>query len=469
MIGEQAIMTDKELEIILQEGESYKIEFKESIDKTLVEEVVAFANASGGRIFIGVTDDGNLKGTDTSNIARSRLQDTLRPIQPFLAVTIDIIADIFVVTVPDGPEKPYGCSRGFFIRVGPNSQKLNRNEIIDFIQSEGRIRFDELVKSEAFLSDYLDREAFNRFVAISGISNVLPEEPMLRNLGCVVKVDNQSLFTNTGVLFFAKDPIGFIPQAIIICALYKGIEKVTVLDRKDLTGNIIANIEEAILFLKKHLKLRYEITSIRRKEILEIPEVAMREAIVNAVCHRDYFEKGANVMVEIFDDRVEISNPGGLAKGLSLEDFGTRSLTRNPTIASLLHRTNYIERMGTGINRIRLALQEAGLPAPEFKMSGFFTVIFRRITSDKIGINFGLNSEINETQRHILKDISNDSTVTIKKIAENLGLTSRSIESNIKDLKERGVLVRQGSKKAGRWQIISNSFQAFESNRPGKN
>jgi ATP-dependent DNA helicase RecG len=292
---------------------------------------------------------------------------------------------------------------------------------------------------------------------------------MLRNLGCVVKVDNQSLFTNTGVLFFAKAPIVFIPQAIIICALYKGIEKVTVLDRKDLTGNIIANIEEAILFLKKHLKLRYEITSIRRKEILEIPEVAMREAIVNAVCHRDYFEKGANVMVEIFDDRVEISNPGGLAKGLSLEDFGTRSLTRNPTIASLLHRTNYIERMGTGINRIRLALQEAGLPAPEFKMSGFFTVIFRRITSDKIGINFGLNSEINETQRHILKDISNDSTVTIKKIAENLGLTSRSIESNIKDLKERGVLVRQGSKKAGRWQIISNSFQAFESNRPGKN
>jgi ATP-dependent DNA helicase RecG len=382
-----------------------------------VTDITYIWTEAGGRIFIGVTDDGNLKGTDTSNIARSRLQDTLRPIQPFLAVTIDIIADIFVVTVPDGPEKPYGCSRGFFIRVGPNSQKLNRNEIIDFIQSEGRIRFDELVKSEAFLSDYLDREAFNRFVAISGISNVLPEEPMLRNLGCVVKVDNQSLFTNTGVLFFAKDPIGFIPQAIIICALYKGIEKVTVLDRKDLTGNIIASIEEAILFLKKYLKLRYEITSIRRKEILEIPEVAMREAIVNAVCHRDYFEKGANVMVEIFDDRVEISNPGGLAKGLSLEDFGTRSLTRNPTIASLLHRTNYIERMGTGINRIRLALKEAGLPEPEFKMSGFFTVIFRRITSDKIGINFG----INETQRHILEDISNDSTVTIKKIAENLG------------------------------------------------
>jgi ATP-dependent DNA helicase RecG len=233
------------------------------------------------------------------------------------------------------------------------------------------------------------------------------------------------------------------------------------LDRKDLTGNIISNIEEAILFLKKHLKLRYEIISLRRKEILEIPEVAMREAIVNAVCHKDYFEKGASVMVEIFDDRVEISNPGGLAKGLSLEDFGTRSLTRNPTIASLLHRTNYIERMGTGINRIRLALEEADLPEPEFKMSGFFTVLFRRITSDKIGINFG----INETQCRVLENISNDSTVTIKKIAENLGLSSRSIESNIKDLREKGVLVRQGSKKTGRWQIIGAALPTRKSNR----
>ena len=357
-----------------------------------------------------------------------------------MAVKIDIIANIFVVTVLDGPEKPYGCSRGFFIRVGPNSQKLSRNEIIDFIQSEGRIRFDELVRSEALLPDDMDREVFNRFVEISGISNVLQEEPMLRNLGCVVKADNQSLFTNAGILFFAKDPTRFIPQAIIICALYKGTQKVSVLDRKDLAGNILSNIEEAILFLKKHLRLRYEITSLRRKEIPEIPEVAMREAIVNAVCHRDYFEKGASVMVEIFDDRVEISNPGGLARGLSLEDFGTRSLTRNPTIASLLHRTNYIERMGTGINRIRLALKEAG----------FFTVLFRRLTSDKIGINFG----INETQRRILETIANDCGTTVKKIAESLGLSSRSIEMNIKDLKEKGVLVRKGSKKAGIWQII---------------
>jgi ATP-dependent DNA helicase RecG len=147
---------------------------------------------------------------------------------------------------------------------------------------------------------------------------------------------------------------------------------------------------------------------------------------------------------------VEISNPGGLARGLSLEDFGTRSLTRNPTIASLLHRTNYIERMGTGINRIRLALKEAGLPEPEFKMSGFFTVLFRRLTSDKIGINFG----INETQRRILETIANDCGTTVKKIAESLGLSSRSIEMNIKDLKEKGVLVRKGSKKAGIWQII---------------
>ena len=119
---------------------------------------------------------------------------------------------------------------------------------------------------------------------------------------------------------------------------------------------MVTVIDETILFLKKHLNLRYEIKEIGREEILEIPEIAIREAVINAVCHRNYFEKGANVMVgKVFDSRVEISNPGSLPHGMTLEDFGKRSLTRNPTIASLLHRIRYIEKMGTGINRMKEA------------------------------------------------------------------------------------------------------------------
>ena len=164
--------------------------------------------------------------------------------------------------------------------------------------------------------------------------------------------------------------------------LFKGTGKAYILDRKELTGNLLENVEEALLFLKKHLQLRWEITSqsTRRKEILELPEIALREAMVNAVCHRDYLEQGAQVMVEIFDDRVEIYNPGGLPKGFPANEFGKRSVCRNPLIAGLLLRCNYIEKMGTGIERIRAALEKENCPEVNIRFNTMFTLEFPRPT-----------------------------------------------------------------------------------------
>ncbi|OGO76486.1 MAG: hypothetical protein A2Y23_01865 [Clostridiales bacterium GWB2_37_7] len=451
-------MTQADLEIIIQEGESYKIEFKESVDKSLIEEVCAFANASGGRVFIGISDDGKVTGTDMSNSARSRIQDTLRQIQPDLNTSLDVFSNIIVITVPEGKDKPYSCSKGFFLRVGPNSQKLGRNEIISFVQSEGRIRFDELIRPEAKVHAVLNTKAFYKYLDLSGITKVLPSEQILMNLGCSVNKDTQAAFTNAGVLFFSEDPMSYIPQAQVICALYKGTEKITVLDRKDLTGDIVSIIDEAILFLKKHLNLSYVIEEVRRKEILEIPEIAIREAIVNAVCHRDYFEKGANVMVEVFDDRVEISNPGALPHGMSVEDFGKRSMTRNPTIASLLHRIHYIEKMGTGINRMKATCKEAGIPEPEFIITGFFTILFRRKSVKSIGINIGNRIGINETQKKIVELMKQDNKITIARLAENVGIAKRNVESNISDLKKKGIIARIGSRKNGQWEVIKDEI-----------
>lgn len=428
------------------------------MDKSLVEEVCAFANASGGRVFIGVDDNGKITGTDISNTARSRIQDTLRQIQPDLTVKLDIFNSIIILSVSEGKEKPYSCSKGFFLGVGPNSQKLGRNEIIAFIQSEGRIRFDELVKSEVTVPESLDRKVFDKYLSLSGISNVLPPKDMLLNLDCCVKTEGKTYLTNAGVLFFSKEPMKHISQAQVICALYKGTGKTMILDRKDMIGDLVTVIDEAVLYLKKHLNLRYEIKEIRRKEILEIPEIAIREAVVNAVCHRDYFEKGANVMVEIFDDRVEISNPGSLPHGMTLEDFGKRSMTRNPTIASLLHRIHYIEKMGTGINRMKEACKEAGIPEPEFEIIGFFTILFRRKTSESIGINIGINVGLNETQMKIVELMMQDKRITMPRISETIGISKRNIEANISDLKKKGIVERIGSRKNGYWEVTKNGI-----------
>ena len=144
-----------------------------------------------------------------------------------------------------------------------------------------------------------------------------------------------------------------------------------------------SNVDDAMLFLIKHLRMSYRIESLQRENILELPEDALREAVVNAVCHRDYFEKGARVMVEIYDDRVEIVSPGGVCKGITRENFGTVSITRNPILASMLYRIKYIEQMGTGIARMKNATREAKVPEPKFVFASFFKVIFSRNMIDQ--------------------------------------------------------------------------------------
>lgn len=124
-------------------------------------------------------------------------------------------------------------------------------------------------------------------------------------------------------------------------------------------------------------------------------------------------------------------------------------MTRNPTIASLLHRIHYIEKMGTGINRMKEACKEAGIPEPEFKITGFFTILFRRKTSRNIGINIGLN----ETQKKIIELMRQDSRITIPRISEIIGISKRNIEANISDLKKKGIVERIGSRKNGYWEV----------------
>ena len=368
-----------DLEVVLSEGESYTVEFKESPDKEIPSEVCAFANASGGKIYIGIHDKGYVVGTDTSNKARSRIQDTINKIEPQLNVRMDVLENIIVLTVPEGSHKPYSCPAGFYLRSGPNSQKLGRDSIIEFLQSEGLIRYDEIIRHDLPVTEKFSEEAYRKFVRFTGISEVIDRSSILKNLKCAGEVNGELCFTNVGALFFRKnDEDVEYRHAGVVCALYKGTDKVYILDAKELNGDIMNKVDDAMIFLKKHLRMSYKIVSARRENILELPEDALREAVVNAVCHRDYFEKGARVMVEIFDDRVDIVSPGGVCKGITPENFRTISITRNPNVASLLHRSGYIEQMGTGINRMKNAARKAQVAEPEFELSGFFKVTFKR-------------------------------------------------------------------------------------------
>jgi len=138
-------MNEKELQLILEEGEGYRIEFKES-PVNLEREFVAFANSSGGRIFLGITDNKKVNGIKITNKLKSQIQDIANNCEPRAKILFEKFGNILIVKVREGEDKPYKCASGFYTRVGPNSQKMSRNEIIEFFKSEGRIRFDELIE-----------------------------------------------------------------------------------------------------------------------------------------------------------------------------------------------------------------------------------------------------------------------------------------------------------------------------------
>jgi ATP-dependent DNA helicase RecG len=197
------------------------------------------------------------------------------------------------------------------------------------------------------------------------------------NIEAAERSAGRLVMRNAGVLFFAKDVYHFFPQAYVTCLLAKGRDKVDILDRKDFRGGVVSDIEESLRFVQRNTRTAYRIEKLRREDVPEYPVRALREAITNAVMHRDYFEAGANVFVEIYDDRIEVSNPGGLPKGLTRAEFGTRSIRRNALIADLLHRIAFIEKAGTGIRRMREEAKKSGCPEPTFVANGFFTATFR--------------------------------------------------------------------------------------------
>lgn len=449
-------MTQKDLEAIAQAGEGYQVEFKRNVNSDISREIVAFANSSGGRIFIGIEDDGKIEGIAITNELKARVQSMARDCDPPVNVEADAFNNILIVEVPEGANKPYRCANGFYIRSGASCAKLSTQEIREFMIAEGKLRFEEMVTPAAVYPTVLDESAVSRYFRLAGISGVIGTEELLMNLGVLVRNGSGSMLNNAGTLFFAKDPARMLPHCVVTCLLFKGNSKVHILDRKSFEFDLLRNIDEAILFIERHLNLAYEIKEVRRKEILEIPEFVIREAIVNAVAHRDYFERGANVQVDIFDNRVEISNPGGLPKGLKPENFGKHSVARNSLVSALLHRCNYIEKAGTGVQRMRDAMKEAGLLEPSFEFSGFFTIILRRFNPNKdIMQEFSLNDKRAERIATILRQLAMHQDLDVSHTAIDLGTTARTIRNDVELLVNKGWVEPSGNTKGRNYRLTA--------------
>ena len=206
---------------------------------------------------------------------------------------------------------------------------------------------------------------------------------------------------------------------------------VYVLDRKDFAGGIVTDIEDSLRFIERNTRTAYRIEKLQREEIPEYPMAALREAITNAVMHRDWFIEGANVFVEIYEDRIEVSSPGGLPKGMLPEDLGSKSVRRNPLIADLLHRIAFIEKAGTGIRRMREGARNQGYPEPKFSADGFFTAVFRRLV--RIQTHVAVEADTHEPRKH---PASTPQVLAILNAAALDGKTREELQA-ISEIKDR--------------------------------
>ncbi len=446
-------MNQQELELILQEGEGYKIEFKENISN-IDKNIVAFANSSGGRIFVGITDNKKIKGIKITNKLKSELQDIANKCRPKIKILLEEFKNILIINVREGEDKPYECSSGFYRRIGSNTQKLTRNEIIDLFKSEGKVRFDELTEPKFNFPKDFDREKFDKFLELAGITKTKFIEKVLINLGVIEKQEGKLYFNNTGILFFAKEPQRFVPWSVFTVVLFKDKVGVDVIDRKEIKGSLFEIVDKVMDFIKLYTKVAYRFTrKPQRDNIYEYPFEAIREAVINSVMHKYYFEHGHNNILKVFPDRIMIENYWIKPKNFILRKTVFRM---NQLIADLFTRIDFGERLGTGFERIREICKKENAPFPKIEFNeNYFYVTFRQSHEYlKMAKPEKFPEKFPETSKKILEIISKNPKITIEEMSHILKVSDRAVKKHISNLKEKGLIKRIGSDRAGYWEIV---------------
>ena len=248
----------KNIKFILEKGEDYKTEFKEKADKNLDREIVAFANSSGGDIYVGITDQGEVKGINITNKLKSQIQDIANNCDPKVDVSFKEIKKekILIIEIKESEKKPHRCTSGFYIRSGASSQKLNTKEIRNFMEEEGILRFDSLLCKKFIYKEHFDKEKLFYFLDKSKIKYSRRDYlQLLENLEVAKRQGSKIIFNNAGALFFSKNLKKIFFQTEIICGLFKGRDKGSlVLNNENFNTDLIGNIEGAMEFFMEEFK-----------------------------------------------------------------------------------------------------------------------------------------------------------------------------------------------------------------------
>lgn len=440
---------------MVAEGEGLTVEFKEKYTPKIDRDIVAFANTKGGLILLGVSDSGEVVGEKLTNRLKAEIHSIARNCEPDIPLgKIIQVGNIVAIEVLVGDEKPYSCAAGYYRRLDAVSQKMTRKEIQHLFQGMPSIPFEDKIHPNVTWKD-ISKQKIEAFFDEAQIDYRKINPPNVLNS---LNLSANNKVKNAGVMFFAKDPRRAILQCQMTLLAFKGSDRTHIYDRKDVQDDLLTQYKEAIIFLEKHLNVRSEIEGVNRRDIYEIPFKALREAIANAIIHRDYSVRGTSIMVEVHENKVVISNPGGFPSEMDKSKLGKASVRRNEVIADIFARMHKVERIGSGFQRIRESLNEAKLPFPSIESDSFFIITFQRppyslkMKDSGLGEKLGVKLGINESK--IIDLLKIDPHTTNIELAKKLNLSTTTIDNNIARLKNKNFLKRLGSRKSGHWEIV---------------
>jgi len=443
------------LDEILKGTENTTVEFKEKINESIFKTISAFANKEGGIIYIGISDKKEIKGFEYTN---SLLGDLTNKIVNLLGIhpQIDCIKvdkkDVLQIKIKKST-LPISYKGKYYTRVGNTTREMQGEGLRTFFIKG--TNWDGL--TEEYSLDEINTETVRKFIRMAVKSGRLRSEDENEDIKTIFKklklIINGKL-TNAAIILFGNDPQKYFINALVRVGRFK--DETTIIGDRRIEGNLFKQIEEAEEAIKNFINVRYEITGeqLTRKNIWDYPLEAIREGLLNAVIHRDYFRYNVQTQIKIFNDWIWFFNIGGLPEGITLEQLKTThpSVARNPLIVHIFYLAGLIEEYGSGIGRIINSLNKINLPEPEFKeeFSGFSLYMRKDYYTEERLKEMGLN----ERQTKAVIYIKEKGKITNKEYQELNNIKKRQTSEDFAVLEDKGILEKIGTTGKGTYYIL---------------
>ena len=454
------------LETLIAECTAYdfKLMLEEKKPKSWLKSVSAFANDLGGSLFFGVDNDGIAKGLDDvqhiCEAISSKIRDYIDPLPEVEMIPHDMDGlRILQLKVNAGHYTPYyyvgDGQRVAFVRVGDESIPATAEQMVRLVLKGTNKTFDSL-QSDYKAEDYSFTILTNTF---KKRTHQEWDKKYLLSFGLVT---GTGILTNAGALFADDSPMW---QSRLYCTRWDGKEKGDAINDAEFTGNVLMLLREAMNFVKSNTKRGWEKLPDGRKNKPEYAERAVLEAMVNHFIHRDYTVMGSEVHLDIYDDRLTVTSPGGMYNGMLIQNLDIADVSserRNPILANVMAQLDYMEKRGSGLTRIcneTKALEgykDELKPVFKSTPTQFQTIIFSSSDTQNVGDHDGDVSEtkLTERQQKILNLIKDSPTITGKQMSETLSVSQRTIERDLSALQKLGVLKREGKDNDGMWIVL---------------